>query len=122
MPTDPRQAKRNLATALIARTRAAGLARCFRTQAVELVAMTQHREATEPLGDLVLQALDLVVLEFEDESALHADQVIVMIADHLEARLAVAELALDREPAIDEELQRPIDRRVADLRLSLANL
>ena len=46
---------------------------------------------------LLLQALDLVVLELEDEAALHADQVIVVIADDLVARLAVAELALDRE-------------------------
>ena len=75
----------------------AGVAGGLRAQAVELVAMAQHGEAAEPLRDPILQALDLVVLELEDEAALHADQVIVVIADDLVARLAVAELALDRE-------------------------
>src|SRR6185503_3132953 len=53
--------------------------------------------------------------------ALHTDQVIVMIADDLVARLTVAELALDREPAVHEQLERAIDGRVADARLALAN-
>ena len=84
--------------------------------------MPQHREAAEALRDAVLQLLDLVVLELEDEAAFDADQMIVVIADHLEARLAIAELALDREAAVDEELERAIDRRVADARLALADL
>ena len=84
--------------------------------------MTQHREAAEARRDSLLQALDLVILELEDQAALHADQVIVVIADDFVARLPVAELTLDRKAAIDEELQRSIDRRVADLRLTLADL
>ena len=83
--------------ALLVRAAPAGVARCLRAQAVELVAVAQHGEAAEARRDALLQALDLVVLELEDEAALHADQVIVVIADHLVARLAVAELALDRE-------------------------
>src|SRR5262245_56256095 len=83
--------------------------------------MAEHGEAAEPLRDLVLQHLDVIVLELEDEAALHADQVIVMIADDLVARLAVAELALDRETAVDEQLERAVDGRVADARLALAN-
>src|SRR3954462_9851748 len=84
--------------------------------------MAQHREAAEPLGDAILQALDLVVLELEDEAALHADQVIVVVADDLVACLAIAELALDGEAAIDEQLEGPVDRGIADLGLALANL
>src|SRR5215475_8973277 len=106
------------ALALLARTRTAGLARSLGAQAVQLVAVAEHGEAAEPLGDLVLQALDLVVLELEDEAALHADQVIVVVADDLVARLAVAELALDGEPGIDQQLERG----VADLGLALADL
>src|SRR5688572_9634540 len=84
--------------------------------------MAEDREAAEALGDLVLQALDVVVLELEDEAALHADEMIVVIADDFVARLAVAELRLDREAGIDEELERTVHRRVADLGVALADL
>src|SRR5262245_1690935 len=84
--------------------------------------MAEHGEAAEPKGDLVLQALDLVVLELEDEAALHADQVIVMVADDLVASRAVAELALDGEPGIDQQLERAVHGGVADLGLTLAHL
>src|SRR5262245_5707376 len=104
------------------RAHARGVAGGLRAEPVELVAVAQHGEAAEPLGDLVLQALDLVVLELEDQAALHADQVIVVIADDLVARLAVAKLALDGEPGIDQQLERAVHRRVADLGLALADL
>src|SRR5262245_29368209 len=104
------------------RAHARGVAGGLRAEPVELVAVAQHGEAAEPLGDALLQALDLVVLELEDQAALHADQVIVVVADDLVARLAVAELALDGEAAVDQELERPVDRGVADLGLALAHL
>src|SRR5262249_20823993 len=90
------------ALALLARAAAAGFAGRLGAQAVELVAMAQHGESAEPRGDAVLQPLDLVVLELEDQAALDADQVVVVIADDLVARLAVAELALDGEAAVDQ--------------------
>ena len=83
--------------------------------------MPDHGEAAEPHRDALLQALDLVVLELEDQAALGADQVIVVIADDLEPRLAVPELALDRQPALDQELERPVDGGVADLGLAPAD-
>ena len=38
---------------------------------------------TEPRRDPVLEPLDLVIFELEDETALHTDQVIVMVADSM---------------------------------------
>src|SRR5690242_1096761 len=72
--------RRGLLLARFVRAAPAGFACGFRAQAVELVAMTEHGEAAEPLGDPILQRLDLVVLELEDQAAFDADQVIVVIA------------------------------------------
>src|SRR5690242_5125027 len=110
------------ALALLARAGAAGFARGLGAQAIQLVAVAQHREASEPERDLVLQTLDLIVLELEDQAALHADQVIVVISDDFVASLSVAELTLDGEPAVDQQLERPVHRRIAHLGLTLANL
>jgi hypothetical protein len=111
-----------LLRALLVRARARGITRILGARTVELVAVPEHLEPAELGRDALLQALDLVVLELEDEPALDADQVIVMIADDLVARLAVAELALDREPALDQELERAIDGGLADLGMALADL
>jgi exodeoxyribonuclease VII small subunit len=83
--------------------------------------MAQDREAAEAFGDAILEALDVVVLELEDETAFDADEMVVVIADDLEARLAIAELALDREAAVDEQLERSVDGRVTDARVTLAD-
>src|SRR5690348_6549118 len=83
--------------------------------------MAQDREAAEAFGDPILEALDVVVLELEDETAFDADEMVVVITDDLEARLAVAELPLDGEAAVDEELERSVDRRVAHARVALAD-
>src|SRR6187200_642901 len=99
---------RSLPLALVLRARAAGVAGGLRAQAVELVPVAEHGEVAEPRGDLLLQALDLVVLELEDQPALHADQVIVVISDDLVPGLAVAELALDGDAAVDEQLERAV--------------
>ena len=84
--------------------------------------MAEHSEVAEVRGDLVLQALDLVVFELEDQAALHADQVIVVFSDDLVARLAVAELALDGDAAVHEQLERAVHGGVADARVALADL
>src|SRR6185436_9105153 len=97
-----RRRRQKLALALLLGARTAGLPGRLGAQPVELVAVAQHREAAQARRDLLLQALDLVVLELEDQPALHADQVIVVISDDLVARLAVAELALDGEAAVHQ--------------------
>src|SRR5262245_30744834 len=96
---------------------AAWLAGGLGAEAVELVLVPQHLEAAQPDRHLLLQALDLVVLELEDEIALHADQVVVMGAADLVARLAVVELARAGDPAVEQEAQRAVHRRVADARV-----
>src|SRR5690606_10842635 len=59
----------------VARAAAAGDALLLGAEPVELVAVADHLEAAEPVGDAVLQPLDLLVLELEDEAALGADEV-----------------------------------------------
>src|SRR4051812_28647141 len=54
------------------------LAGSFGTQTVQLELVAHQLEAAQAVGHLVLQLLDGVVLELEDEPALHADQMIVV--------------------------------------------
>src|ERR1700689_1239487 len=84
--------------------------------------MAEHGEAAHACRDPILEAFDLVVFEFENQAALDANEMVVVIADDLVARLAIADLALDREAAIDEQLERAIPRGLAGLRLTLAHL
>ena len=65
------------------------------------MAVTHDLEAAKALGDAILQALDLAVLELEDEAAAGADEVVVVVAGDLVARLAVAELARVRSSSIE---------------------
>src|SRR5271154_2259900 len=52
-----------------------------------------HQLVTQTRGDLALQLLDLLVLEFDHPPALQIDQVIVVFGRHLlVARAAVAEI------------------------------
>src|SRR5687767_4703042 len=106
---------------VLARAAPAGDALLLGTQAVELVAVPDDLEAAQAIGDPVLQALDLVILELEDQAAAGTDEVIVVLAGDLVARLPVAELALVREAAVDQELERAIDGGVADPLVALAH-
>src|SRR5262245_59098622 len=103
------------------RTRAALDPTRTRAQPVELVAMADDVEAEAP-RDAFLLALDLFVVELQHEAALDTDQMIVVrgVAGGLVHRVALAEVALGREPALGEQLQRAIHRRVADARIGLA--
>ena len=85
--------------------------------------MTPQLEALA-LRDPILERLDLIVLELLDAPAFEADQVIVMliVMGHLVARDAVPEMPLDGQAAFLEQLQRSIDRGVADLGIDRADL
>lgn len=70
----------------------------------------------EGTGDPLLLTLDVVILEFEDKAALDADQVVVVlcVTGGLVHRLPLAEATMGREAALGQELEGPVDRRVAD--------
>src|SRR5215475_12305479 len=93
----------------------------LRAEAVKLMLVAKDAEAAELRGHGFLQALDLVVLELEDEPALHADEMVVVRAGDLVARLSVLELARARDAAVEEELERAVHGRVADPRVALAD-
>src|SRR5262245_25632585 len=65
---------------------AAGRALGLGAQRVQLVLVAKDAEPAEAQRHVLLQLLDLLVLELEDEVALHADQVIVVRAGGLVAR------------------------------------
>src|SRR5262249_31544747 len=93
----------------------------LRAQAVELVLVAKDAEVTELCRHGFLQALDLVVLELEDEPAFDTDEMVVVRAGDLVARLSVLELAGARDAAVEEELERAVHGRVADPRVALAD-
>jgi len=67
--------------------------------------------------DLRLPRLNLLVLELKDVAARSTDQMIVVLLPHLSrlvSRLAVAELALLRDPSVYQELHGAVDSRVAE--------
>ena len=73
--------------------------------------------------DDVLHALDRGVFEFDDPAASLADEVIVMaLAYCFVARLAFIEVSLVQQRAFLQEPQRPVNRRVADVRVDLLDL
>src|SRR5208282_2622120 len=73
--------------------------------------------------DDVLHALDRGVLELDDPAAALADEMIVMaFADRFVARLALVKMALVQQLAFLEQPQRPVDRRIADVRVDLLDL
>ena len=87
---------------------------------VQLVAMSQDPEAVA-IRDLALGSLDHRALELDDLPAPDADQMIVVLVCDLVARQPI-EAALLGEPGFAEQLHRPVDRRVADVRVSLTHL
>ncbi|HET6612289.1 MAG TPA: hypothetical protein VFG83_09880 [Kofleriaceae bacterium] len=83
--------------------------------------MANALEAAEPLGDLILQGLDGLVFELENEPALGADEMVVVLAGDLVARLAVAEPALGCHAAVHQQAQGAVHGGVADALLALAD-
>jgi len=85
--------------------------------------MAHHLKAAQPTRDLVLHALQVLIVELDDEAALLADHVIVVlgVAGHLVAGLAVAELAGRGQTAGGQELERTIDGCVAHARMPAAH-
>src|ERR1700722_4149980 len=73
--------------------------------------------------DDVLHTLDRGVLKFDDPAASLADEMIVMtLAHRFVARLAFIEVALVEQRAFFEEPQRPVNRRIVDVRINLLDL
>src|SRR4029077_9188308 len=68
--------------------------------------------------DRLLELLDRLVLEFDDASAALADEVVVMmLAGDFIARLALVEMAFEKQIAFLEQSKRPVDGGVADVRI-----
>ena len=85
--------------------------------------MRPHGEAVTS-RDLLLQALDRGLFEFRDRAAFDADEVVVVVVvvRDLVPRDPVAEATLVSDTALGEQLQRPIDGRIADPRVDRADL
>ena len=85
-----------------------------------LVSGQSHAEIAR---DNILHALDRGVFEFYDPAASLADEMIVMTLSHcFVARLAFVEVSLVEQRAFFEQAQRPVNRRVADVRIDLLDL
>ena len=93
----------------------AGSAIAVEGDAVKLHAMVDQAES-EPLGDSLLQFLELVVDELDDLAGLDVDQmVMVRFGRGLVARAAVAELVALEDSRLLEQPHRPVDRRDRDV-------
>jgi hypothetical protein len=81
-------------------------------------------DKTMPAGDFVLQLFDLGIFEFDDQTATAADQVVVMLlAEHqFETALPVTEIPFGGNAAFGEQLEGPMDRGIADVRIFTAHL
>src|SRR5262249_37517621 len=93
----------------------------LRADAVELHPVTAHDEAEEA-RDPLLELLELLAVELDDLPAALADDVVVMLLGGLGglvAGLPVVEVTLVRQPAFLEQLEGPVDRRIADARVHL---
>ena len=88
---------------------------------VELMAVAQDAE-TVALRDLVLRPLDHRALEFDDLSAAHADEMVVVLVLDFVAGDAVFEMALARQTRVAQQLHRPVHGRVTDGRVCTANV
>jgi len=100
--------------------RASALGAALGAGAVHLVLVAEELEVVAG-GDGFLELFDLRLLELDDLRARGADEVVVVrgLVRELVAREAVTELALEGDAALREQLQGPVDRRVADLRVLL---
>src|SRR5579885_1676813 len=104
-------------------TRAAAALAAVCAHAVELDAVAAHDEAQKP-ADALLEPLELLARELDDLPAALADDVVVgslLAFDRLVAGLPVVEVPLGGEPALLEQPQRAVDRRVAHARVHAAH-
>ncbi len=87
--------------------------------AVEFHFVIDQRKLMFPT-DLLLHLFDRVVLELDDAMTPETDQVIMMMGRYMLVEgVTAAELAFEREPAFDQELQGAVDGRVTDLGIQL---
>ncbi len=74
------------------------------------------------LGNLGLPVLDDVIIELEDVATVVADEVVVVLiveVHWLVSSLTITEAALVSHSSLLEELERPVDGRIAHTRLHL---
>ena len=91
---------------------------------VEFDSSATEGEGAELLHDLGEPRLDDCVVELDDLAAVDTDEVVVLVVfagERVVACLAVAEVSWLSEGVLDEELEGPIDGRVADVRSALAD-
>jgi hypothetical protein len=86
--------------------------------AIKLEAMVDQLEA-ELLGDEPLQALDVLVAEFDHAASLQIDEMVVMRVRHFFiTRAAVAEIVTLQDASILEQFHRAIDGGDGDVRIN----
>ena len=78
---------------------------------------------TMPTCDFVLQFFNLRIFEFDNQAAATADQMIVMRlpVHQFETALPVTEIPLGGDTAFGKQLEGPMDRSVAYVRMLTAN-
>jgi hypothetical protein len=78
---------------------------------------------SEMLGGLVLQRFNGGIVKLDRFFALHADHMVVvlMIVEMLIPRDAVSEVDFTREPAVGQNLHRPIDCGISDARIMMSD-
>jgi hypothetical protein len=78
---------------------------------------------SEMHGRLVLQRFNGGIVKLDRFFALHADHMVVvlMIVEMLVPRDAVSEVYFTREPAVGQNLHRPIDCGISDARIMVAD-
>ena len=85
---------------------------CLAAQTAPFV-VAEHK--AEPLRDSFLQPLDIVILKFDEQSAISTHEVIVMLPRIWGSyRVWLFQNDWLRQAAVDKQLQRPIYRCVAD--------
>src|SRR5580658_3873162 len=78
------------------------------------------QSVAQPLGDVALQLLDILVAELDDAAGLEIDEMVVVVRRHLlVARPAVAEIMARQDACLLEEPHCAIDRGDADFGVDL---
>ena len=90
------------------------------TSDIEFELVTQHLEGTQASCDFLFAFLERFVAELEDLAAIRTDQVIVNVRlaeERVEPGNAVTEVSWLSQSIFDQDLEGPVDRRVADPRI-----
>jgi len=101
----------------------AGSFTAVRTLAIEFHTVVRNFKSVT-LGNALLKDFNVLVLEFNNLSTPEADQVVMMILSRTRfvSCLSVRKFSLDGEARAGEELQRSINRGIANFRIDLGDL